>query len=68
VAPVITDPDLSETVPEKLPVACPYSVGDTQSATAHANAPKKNLFPITTPPDFLLDLNCDAQLAAPLLR
>jgi hypothetical protein len=64
----MTDPDLSETVPEKLPVACPYNVGDTQSTTTHAIATKKNLLPITIPPDFFSDFSRDAQLAAPLLR
>jgi hypothetical protein len=60
----MTDPDLSETVPEKLPVACPYNVGDTQSTTAHAIARKNSLLPITTPPRLLSDLSRDAQLAA----
>jgi hypothetical protein len=46
----MTDPDLSETVPEKLPVACPYSAGDRQNAAVLAITKKSSLLPITTPP------------------
>jgi hypothetical protein len=38
------DPDLSKTVPEKLPVAWPYDSGETASANAHAKIRKNILF------------------------
>jgi hypothetical protein len=42
-APVITDPDLSTTVPEKLAVAWPCMTGVMQSTTVHAIARKSIL-------------------------
>jgi hypothetical protein len=42
-APLITEPVLSATVPEKLPVACPYNIGHTNNASEHRNA-MKSLF------------------------
>jgi hypothetical protein len=38
VAPAIAEPDLSATVPEKLPVPCPYKAGETQSATVQTES------------------------------
>src|ERR1700733_1912665 len=38
------DPDLSDTVPEKLPAACPRSAGEKQSAMAHGITREKILF------------------------
>ncbi|MGH9697896.1 MAG: hypothetical protein ACRD52_00385, partial [Candidatus Acidiferrales bacterium] len=51
VAPGITDPDLSVTVPEKLAVAWPYALGEMHSTAKHAIAIHKNslLFIVDTP-------------------
>jgi hypothetical protein len=51
-APATTDPLLSVTVPEKLPVACPYMKEGTQSTATYASAAHNSLLLITTPPTF----------------
>jgi hypothetical protein len=43
VAPGITAPDLSTTLPEKLPVAWPWMAGETMSAKTHAPARSSSL-------------------------
>src|SRR4029077_13972545 len=50
VAPDTTAPALSETVPEKLPVACPYRSGQTENASEQTATMSSVLFfSITTP-------------------
>jgi hypothetical protein len=46
VAPETLDPDLSRTVPEKLPVAWPYMAGETASARAQATTEKNILWDV----------------------
>src|SRR5271155_1994669 len=49
-APEMGAPDLSTTVPEKLPVACPYSVGATASAATKAKTRNRILLHIANSP------------------
>jgi hypothetical protein len=49
VAPIIADPDLSVTVPWKLPVACPNVLFPQQSRTTHAINAKIILLLISSP-------------------
>jgi hypothetical protein len=49
-APEMTAPDLSETVPEKLPVACPHPVDAQTNAIATTKHAQKS-FLICLPPD-----------------
>jgi len=46
----MTDPVLSVTVPEKLPVACPYMNEGMQSPTVHAITAQNSLLPIIKHP------------------
>ena len=50
----MTDPLLSVTVPEKLPIACPYSSDGTENTIVHANAAKNTFLLITHPLLFVL--------------
>lgn len=49
-APEMADPDLSKTVPERLPVAWAYNIGEMQSENAHTITRRKILFLIVNTP------------------
>jgi hypothetical protein len=49
-APEMTDPDLSKTVPEKLPVACAHPAGAHTNASVTIKNANKSFF-MYSPPD-----------------
>jgi hypothetical protein len=60
VAPEIAEPDLSATVPEKLPVACPYKTGETQKASVQTRNRKSMRNLISNTPFENDDCDCAA--------